>query len=251
MRTNLMKAPALALVAALAASAPALADHRGGDRPARGDGAAPTRVAQKTRLALKAVDRAGERLADGETARAASQLAAARRALASVQKATIRRLGGDTGPASAGALLRAQSAIGADLAGLFDEQSGDAVDALALTLAFTGEQRDALLAAISALDDGAEARYAQVRSRAARTIDAELEAYDDALTDDTLPEAARAAVAAAKAKAAAARTALGSASPDAGDGAGDERTCPPGHRPRGPRGGEETAAGEDERAPWL
>jgi hypothetical protein len=209
---------------------------------------------------MKAVDRAKERLDDGETAKAAAQLAAARRALASAQKAAVRRLAQPNGPASAGVLLRAHGEIAGDLAGLFDDQQGDAVDALAQTLAFTGDQRDALVAAIAALEDSAEAPYARLLGAAAGAIEEEIAGYDDTLADDTLTDPAKAAITAAKARAAATKSAmaaragaLGTAAPSGADAPeGEDRPCPRGAGPRGDRGSRDAGAEpDDERAPWL
>lgn len=228
----LTRAPALGLVAALAVAAPAAAHQRGGDGPQAG-GQAPTRVVQKARQALKAIDRADERLGDGDVAKATSQLAAARRALASAQKTTIRKLSGDSGPGAAAVLLAAQGQAANDLAGLFDEQTGDAVDALATTLGFVTDQRDALVAAITALDDTAEADYDRAYTRTADAIDDEIGAYDDALSDDTLTDAAKAAITGAKTKAAATKAAVearaAALDSSSSDGSDDEGDGPPPH----------------------
>lgn len=255
MRSMLLKGPALGLMAALAVAAPASAHHRGGDGP-QASGQASARVVQKARHALKAIDRADERLNDNETAKAASQLAGARRALASAQKTTIRKLGTDNGPANAGVLFAAQGEAASDLAGLFDEQTGEAVDALAQTLGSVVDQRDALVAAITALDDTAEAGYAGVLGRAASGIGDEIDAYDDALSDDTLTDAAKAAITSAKTKATATKAALearvtaltASTTTGSGDGQGDG----PCHGDRGGRGGGRFGGDDDggDRGPW-
>lgn len=250
MRSMLLKGPALGLAAALAMAAPAAAHHRGGDDGMKAGGKAPSRVVSKARSALKAIDRADERLNDNETAKAVSQLAAARRSLASAQKTTIRKLSADNGPAAASVLFAAQGKAASELSGLFDEQTGEAVDALAQTLGYVVDQRDALVAAISALDDTAEAKYAGVMSRAANGIGDEIGDYDDALADDTLTDAAKTAITNAKTKATATKaalearaTALGSSSSNGSD----DRPCPGGRGGRGDRFGDDDGG---DQGPW-
>lgn len=208
MSRMLLKGPALGLAATLAVAAPAGATGWDHHEKRHADGKAPARVVQKSKAALKAIDRAGERLDDNETAKAVSQLAAARRHLASAQRTAVRKLGGEQGPAAAAKLFGAQGRAAHHLAGMFDEQNGEAVTALAQTLGFVVDRRDALVAAIVALDDGTEARYAGLMGAVAGALDKEIESYDDALTDDTLTEAARTAITDAKTKATATKAAL-------------------------------------------
>lgn len=244
MSSTLRRAPALALAVALCAAAPAAAqNHAGppGGGAVRGS-VAPVRVTQQARLAVRAVDRAGERIDDGETAKAVSQLASARRHLASAQKSALKRLSTDAAPASVSVVLDAEASVATQAAGLFDGQDGATVDAIAQTLDAALDARDATIAAVTALDDTAEADYADAYGQAADAIADEISAYDDALSDDTLTDAAKAALTSAKTKATATKaaldarvTALGSASDSAGPaGPGD---CPPGRHGGAPEGG--------------
>src|ERR1700754_763081 len=185
-----------ACVASLAAALPATA---GGHRaPGGRDGASSVklspRVTDRTARAAKDVSRAGDAIDDGNATTAVSDLKAARTNLASAQKTALKHVvaGDDTGAAYAWAILSADDRIASGSADEFDGQDGDVVTALATTLKAADDSRDAVIAAINALSD--KSAYADVASRAADDVTDELGDISDALSDDTLTEAAKSAL---------------------------------------------------------
>ncbi|HVP03969.1 MAG TPA: hypothetical protein VMT10_15490 [Solirubrobacteraceae bacterium] len=246
MSSTLRKAPALALVAALFAAAPAAA-HQGGGPGGGGAGQASSRVVLKARSAVRAVDLAGQRLDDGDTAKAISQLAASRRYLAAAQKTALSKLSGDTGPGSIAVVLRAEGSIAVQAAGLFDGQDGATVDALAQTLKLALDDRDAAVAAITALDDSAEVDYVGAYSIVSDRIADELDGYDGAISDDTLSADAKTALTAAKTQATATQTAVEariSALDDSSSSGNDDQGDGPPPGGHGGRGGGPDAGGD-------
>lgn len=209
---------ATALAASLALALPGAAfagggdRHRGGDGPRGGD--APTRVTAPLARAARALDRAEERIDDGETAGAVTALTSVRRNLASAVKAAKRRVSGETGPDSVLAVVSAQHRVVLGTANAFDGQSGDVVDALAATLDAALDGRDDLLAAVPADGDA----YGDVFGAVSADAADETETLNEVKEDDTLTDAARAAVDAALAQVAATGSA---ASARAGGGDGD------------------------------
>lgn len=207
------KAGATALAAILALAAPvAAADARGGgpDGVRGADREVPARVAQKLRAAERALDRAQERADDGETARAAAALTSVRRNLASALTAATRRItadGGRKGVASAGAVSRTDGVVAVGAAALLDGADAALTDASAQTLDAALDNRDAVIAAIAALDADTKAGYGRVLRRIVAQVDGEIEAIEEARSDDALTDDGRAALQAALTQLAATRTA--------------------------------------------
>ncbi|HEX8051839.1 MAG TPA: hypothetical protein VF517_02535 [Thermoleophilaceae bacterium] len=245
-RKILMLAVLVASFALLAPSALARGGHHGGpgERDARGAAIdrqdVPSRVSSRLKRASRALDKAEERVDDGETAGAISSLSAVRKNLASAQKSGNKRVtaNADDGPASAWALTNAQHKIVDATAALFDGVTETTlVSEIEETLdaALTG--RDATVDAIGALPVADQQAYRHVLEGIDEEIDDEVEAIDEALSDDTLTPEATTALNDAKAQAQATQTevralltALGSSSTSASqvsDGqAGDGRDCP-------------------------
>jgi hypothetical protein len=262
MSTPTMKLPAarglavLATVASLAALPAAASAHGGGGRTDR-HSAAPARVTDRAARAIRAVQRASGSIDDGDATKAAANLKAARTNLASALKTAQKHVvtGDAAGPASADVVLAATHRVAAGAANLFDGQDGATVDALAETLKAADDDRDALVAAIAALPAADQAGYADVASGAAADVTAELSDLADALSDDTLTAAAKAALNAAVTHLGATKNALaalaGSASSSnngadyLGTSNGSGRTDGGGRAncPKGSRGGNDSGAG--------
>lgn len=245
------KAGATALAATLALGLPgaAMAD-RGGPRGGERD--VPSRVATKLRAAERALDRAQERADDGESAGAATALASVRKNLASALKSAQKRItatGGRAGVASAGAVSKTDHRVVAGTAAMFDGADATVTDATAQTLDAALDNRDAIIAAIAALDADTKEDYERVLSRIAGATDDEIEEINEALSDDTLTDEAKAALQAALTQLAATKaaaqaqittdaaddeTGYGTTEADygSGEGSGAREDCPP----RGPRG---------------
>jgi hypothetical protein len=251
---NIRKAGAAVLTSALMLVLPGSAlatggEHDGwhGDRADRGRefGEVPSRIANKLRSAERAMERAQDHADDAEPDAAVAALAAARRHLASASKTVARRIaaGNAGGPAAAAALARTQGEVVDAAIGVFDGASDPIVAADAETLKAALDGRDALLAAIVALPD--KSAYAWALKTIARDAAGEAEDIAEALTDDTLTDAAKAALTAAATQVAATATAAqaagGSVSTtsqsgtpgkqDVADGGPDDhpsRDCPPG-----------------------
>ncbi len=245
-----MLMPAL-IAGSLVTAAPALAQSQGGPPPGGGRGAsdsqsaAPSRVTSRVRRAEKALDRAEERIDDGDAAKAVAQLSAVRRALASASKSALKHVktGDDAGPASVATVLAAEHDIVASTADNFDGQDGDVVTGLAATLKHALDTRDAAIAAITALSDSDQAAYADVLAEASSAQGDELDAIDEALSDDTLTDAAKSALTDARTQITATRktvdarvTALGSSSSQ-GDDENADGPCDGGGRGPGAGGG--------------
>lgn len=213
MRSLTLPAPALALLAAVGIAAPAATASTG-------------RVESQARIAMRGVDRGAARIDDGDLARATAQFAAVRRHLAAAQRTLLRRLDDDAAPDEAAVVLDAETTIAGDLSGLFDEQDPAATAVLARTLDAVLDRRAALVEALTALDDDAIGAFSDVLDEAQGAIDDELSAYDDAVTDDTLDEAAGAAVEAAQTAAGKARAAIGDRLALLGDGAPEDEDVP-------------------------
>lgn len=211
------KAGATALAATLALSLPATALAERGHRGERGDRAVPSRVATKLRAADRALERAQERAEDGESAGAATALASVRKNLASALKSAQRRItasGGRAGTASAKAVSGTDHKVVGGTAAMFDGADGTVTDAAALTLDAAIDNRDAIIAAINALDAETQERYERILEKIVSGVDDEIEAITEALEDDTLTDEGRAALQAALTKLAATKAAAGSGSGD-------------------------------------
>jgi hypothetical protein len=220
---NIRKAAAAALASSLLLVLPATAlAHDGGDGPhgddqrgqgyGRGFGNVPPRILNKLRAAERALDRAQDHADDAEPDAAVAALAATKRHLGAASKGVLRRVtaGNDGGPAAAAALARTQGDIVDGTVGLFDGAPDAIVAADADTLKAALDGRDALVAAIAALPD--HSGYTWALKLIARDATSEAADIAETLTDDTLTDAAKAALTAAQAQA----TATASAAQAAG-----------------------------------
>ncbi|HEX8744150.1 MAG TPA: hypothetical protein VF712_13555 [Thermoleophilaceae bacterium] len=239
------------LVASFALLAPTAFARPGHHGPGGGDRAGsgqfdrrdvPSRVSSRLKRAARALDRAEERVDGGETAGAISSLSSVRRNLASAQRSGDKRVtaNADDGPAAAWALTGAQHKIVDATAALFDGVTDPAlVSAIEETLdaALTG--RDGTVDAIAALPVADQEDYYAVLARVDDQIDDEVEAIDEALSDDALTPEATAALNDAKTQAQATQTkvkallaALDASTTTASKVADDDegRDCPEGAR---------------------
>ena len=260
---SIRKAGTAALASAMLLVLPATALAHGGnddgpmgDRGDRGAGAASRGIANKLRSAERAMDRAQDHADDAEPDAAVAALGAVTRHLTSATKSVGRRVSsGDAGgPAAAAALARTQGHVVDGTVGLFDGAPDPIVAADAATLKAALDGRDALVAGILALTD--HSRYGFALGTIARDAASEAQDIAETLTDDTLTDAAKAALTAAQAQATATATAAqagaGTSGPVAGqsgtpgsdhgrnDVADDrgQRDCPPdGQRRQGGDGG--------------
>jgi hypothetical protein len=250
---NLRKAAVAALASSLLLVAPASAlaygdgdgprgDGEHSQRHGRGFGNVPPRILNKLRAAERALDRAQDHADDAEPDASVAALAASKRHLASASKGVLRRVtaGNEAGPAAAAALAKTQGRIVGGTVGLFDGAPDAIVAANADTLKAALDGRDALVAAIAALPD--HSGYAWALKLIAHDATSEAADIAETLTDDTLTDAAKAALTAAQAQAtataSAAQAAGGTSSTTpstttAGDTTdGDPRAdCPPGRKP--------------------
>ena len=194
-------------------------------------------------------------------AAAVAALGAVTRHLTSATKSVGRRVssGNAGGPAAAAALARTQGNIVDGTVGLFDGASDPIVAADAATLKAALDGRDALVAGILALAD--HSQYGWALGIIARDAASEAQDIAETLTDDTLTDAAKAALTAAQAQATATATAAqagaGTSGPATGPSGtpgghhgnvsddGGQRDCPPGQQRR--QGGDE--GGTPEEAP--
>ena len=269
---SIRKAGAAALASTLLLVLPSTALANGGydggpmgDRGDRGAGrgydGVPSRIANKLRSAERAMDRAQDHADDAEPAAAVAALGAVTRHLTSATKSVGRRVssGNPGGPAAAAALARTQGNIVDGTVGLFDGASDPIVAADAATLKAALDGRDALVAGILALAD--HSRYGWALGIIARDAASEAQDIAETLTDDTLTDAAKAALTAAQAQATATATAAqagaGTSGPATGQSGtpgphhgnvsddGGQRDCPPGQQRR--QGGDE--GGTPEEAP--
>ena len=207
----------VALCAALVVPAGAQARDGGGRGGERGDarGGVPSRVASRAAKAIRALDRAEERADDGEIAGAVSSLGAVRKNLASALKAAKKQAvaGDDDGPASIGAVTRAQHRVALGSADLLDGAGDELTSAAAATLDAALDGRDEAIAHVAALADHSDYRF----DRVARDADGESEAFTEAIADDTLTAGGKAALEAAVAQVATTKTAASALASAAGD----------------------------------
>jgi hypothetical protein len=158
--------------------------------------------------------------------------------------------GDEAGPAAAAALARTQGRVIDGAISLFDGAPDAIVAADAETLKAALDGRDALVAAIAALSD--KSGYAWALKIVAKDATGEAADIGEALTDDTLTDAAKAALTAAQAQATATATAAQAAggtpsttttsTPTTAQDTDDDARgdCPPGRRPF--EGDDQTAA---------
>lgn len=211
---------ALGLCAAGLPSA-ASAAGRGGDRAQDG---VSSRVQTKLRSVSRGLDRAEGYVEDGDATKAASSLASVRRSLASAQRTTLRKVAADADGAEANAVAveRAEHAVVATTASLYDGRTGDVVTALSTTLDAALDGRDALIAGVDALDDEQAEAYDRYQAKVLRDVAAETEDVADATADDELTGDATAALAEATTRLAAQGTAAGALVAATDDDADDE-----------------------------
>lgn len=185
----------------------ASAAGRGGDDRAQTQ--ISSRVQAKLRSVSRGLDRAEGHVEDGDAAKAASSLASVRRSLASAQRTTLRKVAAGAEGAEAGAVAveRAEHAVVATTASLYDGQTGDVVTAISTTLDAALDGRDALLAGVDALTDEQAEAYDRYQAKVLRDVAAETEDVADATADDELTSDATAALAEATTRLAAQGTA--------------------------------------------
>ena len=195
------------IAGSLITAAPALAHHGGGGPQGppgagRAQSVVPSRIASRVQRAEKALSRAQERIDDGDSAKAVAQLTAVRRALASASKSALKHVkAGDTaGPASVATVLATEHDVVTGAADSFDGQDGDVVTALAATLKQSLDARDEAVAAIAAIGVSDQAEYGDVLDQASSQLADELDGIAEALSDDTLTDAAKSALTDAKAQ---------------------------------------------------
>lgn len=211
---------ALGLCAAGVPSA-ASAAGRAGERAQDG---VSSRVQTKLRSVSRGLDRAEGFVEDGDATKAASSLASVRRSLASAQRTTLRKVAADADGAEANAVAveRAEHAVVATTASLYDGQSGDVVTALSTTLDAALDGRDALISGVDALTDEQAEDYDRYQAKVLRDVAAETEDVADATADDELTADATAALAEATTRLAAQATAAGALVATTEDDADDE-----------------------------
>lgn len=164
--------------------------------------------------------------------------------LAAATKAANKKVaaGADNGPDAAGAVAHADDDVISETSGLFDG-ADVLVDPLNATLNGAIDGRDSLVASISALSADDQQDYVGVLEQIDSDTSDEIDGIDEALSDDTLTDDAKADLTAAKGKLSATQTAVEgllanldtseAAADDSQDGPGDG-PCP-GHHPGGPR----------------
>jgi hypothetical protein len=201
----------MALSAGLVAAAPAGAQsgHHHGQGAGSGGGDVPSRVAKRVKRAERALDRASGYADDGNEASATSSLGAVRKNLAAAVKAANKRVAAaaDNGPDAAGAAAGAQHDVITEVSGLFDGADG-LVDPLNTTLNGAIDGRDSLVAAIAALSADDQQAYVDVLDGIDSDVTDEIDGIDQALSDDTLTDAAKADLTAARDKLTATKTAV-------------------------------------------
>jgi hypothetical protein len=235
------------LVAALPAVASAGPGHhgRGGDQAgARFDRSdVPSRVASRLKRAERALDRASDAVDDGNATAAASSLKGVRGNLAAALKAAKKRAATDNGPDSFYAVASTQHRVIDEVASLYDGADDATVAALTETLNAAIDGRDDLIAAIPA---GSQSDYAFVYDEIDDDVADEIEAIDEALSDDTLSSTATADLTAARAKLVATQSVVQPLAASSSQTAADDDSssdeardedCPRGQRGGAPRNG--------------
>src|SRR3954469_5635866 len=242
-RTIGLMTVSLGLVAAGPAAAQPGAHHGHGADAGRGGADVPSRVAKRVKRAERALDRASGYADDGNDTAAASSLGGVRKNLVAALKAADKRVAAaaDNGPDAAGAVAGAQHDVITEVSGLFDGADalvGDLNDSLNAAI----DGRDSLVASIAALPADDQQDYVDVLSEIDSDVTDEIDGIDEALSDDTLTDDAKADLTAARDKLTATQTAVqgllsgldtSASGDDQGSGHGD---C--GGR-RGPRGSDD------------
>jgi len=124
---------------------------------------------------------------------------------------------------------------------LFDGQTGDVAAATATTLDAALDGREAVVAAVGALDEDAREDYDRYADRVVRDVEAETEDVADATADDELSSEATAALSDATPRLASIGTAAEALVAAEEDEADDEELEDDG----GPRGGHEQRGADD------
>jgi hypothetical protein len=242
------------LVAAVPAAATAGPGHhgRGGDR----DGASfdrsevPSRVASRLKRAERALDRATDAVDDGNATGAASALKGVRSNLAAAEKAAKKRVTKDDGADSFYVVARTENTVIEEVVSLYDGADDATVAALTETLNAAIDGRDALIAAIPG---DSQSDYSFVYERINDDVADEIEAIDEALSDDTLTDAAKADLSAARAKLVATQSVVQPLATSSAQTVADEDGSSAGARdedcPRGERGGRGPRGGSQEGPP--
>lgn len=233
----------LVAVAPTAATADRGHNGRGGERGAQSfdRDEVPSRVASRLKRAERSLDRATDAIDDGNASGAAASLKSVRSNSASALKAAKRRAASDNGPDSFYAVVRTQNKVIEEVVSLYDGADDSTVAALTQTLNAAIDGRDELIAAIPA---DSQSDYSFVAERIADDVADEIEAIDEALSDDALSSQAQPDLTAARAKLVATQSAVQSLATSSDTAAGDDSRsgardgdCPEGERgSRGPGG---------------
>ena len=194
----------------------------------------PARVASKLNRVERALQRAENYADDGDAAHAATAMNSVARNLASALRATDSRIASSasTGPAAARAFAATADDVIETTSGDFDgETDGDLVTALASALGAGIDDRNTMIAAISALTD--QSGYADVGAQIGDDASNESSDVSDSIANDTLTSDATAALNDAKTKldaVAAAVAGFAGSSSSSGDTptAGSNGDCPAG-----------------------
>ncbi len=206
--------------------------------PAGRSTARTSRAASSSRLkrAERALDRATDAVDDGNATGAASALKSVRSNLTAASKSAKRRASSDNGPDAFYAVARSQNNAIETVVSLYDGADDATVAALTETLNAAIAGRDDLIATIPSGASG----YGFVLDKIADDVADEIDAIDEALSDDTLSADAQTALTEARAKLVATQTTVqglaSSSSQTAADddSSSDERRD--GDCPRGERG---------------
>jgi hypothetical protein len=228
------------LVAAVPAVATAGPGHhgRGGDQAGqsfdRSD--VPSRVSSRLKRAERALDRASDAIDDGNSG--ASALKSVRTNLAAALKAAKKRAATDNGPDSFYAVAATQHNVVDEVVSLYDGTDDTTGSALTETLNAAIDGRDDLVASIPS---GSQSDYSFVAEAIAGDAGDEIDAIDEALSDDTLTADEQSALTAARAKLVATQTAaqalVTDSSQTAADGDSSSGSARDEDCPRGQRGG--------------
>lgn len=197
------------LVAAAPSAAGAEGGHHGGPQGGARGGAqsqsfdrrsVPSRVSSRLKRADRALDRASDAVDDGNATTAASALKAVNSNLAAATKAAKKRASSDNGPDAFFAVAAEDDHVIGTVVSLYDGADDATVAALTQTLGGAIDGRDGLIAAIAALPAADQSNYGFVLDSIDNDVTDEIASIDDALSDDTLTDQAKADLTAARAK---------------------------------------------------
>jgi hypothetical protein len=154
--------------------------------------AVPSRVQTKLDRASAAVGRASSAIDDGDNAKGIAALKAIDRNLVGAANAAKKHVADSNGPDSFGAVEDGTHEAVGEIAGLFDGVTDtDTVNQLGTTLKDALTARDGLVSAIGGLSADQRSGYADVLNAMNSNVADEIDAVQQALSDDTLkdPEA--------------------------------------------------------------